>query len=171
MRRSFWLQLDLLARRLTPFAITFVLVVMGATPLHVPGLSRVAPMLALMSVYHWAVHRPELMPGYAVFLTGLVHDLLSGSPLGVGALVFLFVSLGVSSQRRFLVGKSFTIIWIGFILVAAGAVVIEWALVSAFHSRVVDPQGLAHRYVLTLGSFPLFSWFFLRWQQAFLRLE
>ena len=72
----------------------------------------------LMAVYHWAIFRPRLLPAYAVFLAGLLQDILSGAPLGVNALVFLVAYGVVLSQKKFFTGKSFLILWLGFALVA-----------------------------------------------------
>ena len=169
MKSAFWHPLDLMARRLTPFGLTLSLVLFNVLPLHIPDLSRVMPLLPLMSIYHWAVHRPNLMPAYAVFAIGLLQDTLTGAPLGVNVLSYLVVYGVVVSQRRFLVGKSFAIIWLGFAVVAASAAMVGWLLVSSFHATIVESSALFLQYLLSLGIFPLLAWTFMRWQQAFLR--
>ncbi len=169
MRQTLWQRLDLVARSMTPFGLTLVLVLIGVLPLHIPGYARVAPMFALMAIYHWAIYRPELMPAVAVFLIGLLQDILMGLPLGVNALVFLTVYGTVLSQRRFLFGKSFAIVWLAFFLVAAGAALETWALVSAFNAAFVGPRAVIFEYLVTVGCFPLIGWTFSRWQQTFLR--
>lgn len=171
MTGSFWHRLDLAARRSTPTALTVLLVLVNALPLHAPGMARVVPVLPLMAIYHWAVFRPELMPAYAVFLIGVLHDVLWGTPLGVSALVFLAVQGTVAAQRRFLVGKTFMIVWLGFVLVAAGAAVLAWILVSLFHFAVVDARAALVQYLMTVGTFPLISGLFLRWQRRLLQAE
>lgn len=171
MKPSLWHRMDVLARHLTPFGLTLILLVVGIIPWHVPGLARVVPLLPLMAVYHWAVFRPQLMPSYAVFLVGLLHDTLTGTPIGVHAMVYLVVYGLVLSQRRFLVGKSFAIIWLGFTLVAGGAAVLSWILVSAYNVTLVEPRAVLFQYLVTLGVYPLLAWLFMRWQQTFLRQE
>jgi len=168
MKPALWQRLDIWARGLMPFGLTLVLVLISVLPTHVPGLSRIMPLLGLMAIYHWAVNGPQLMPLYAVFLIGLLQDSLSGGPLGVHIIIYLIVYGGVSAQRRFLVGKSFAVIWLGFALVAAGASIAGWGLVSLYHVSFVDPGAAAVQYLLSLGVFPLLAWVFMRWQQAFL---
>jgi len=51
--------MDIVARGLTPFGLTLILVVLGQVPLHIPGFAEVAPILPLMAVYHWAIYRSE----------------------------------------------------------------------------------------------------------------
>lgn len=159
---------DMLARRLTPFALTMSLVLVSILPLHVPGGARIMPMLVLMSLYHWSVHRPHLLPAYAVFFIGLMQDVLGGIPLGVNALVYLVVYGLIVSQRRFLVGKSFMVIWLGFAVIAAGATVAEWLLVSLLNLTLVESGAMVFQYIMSVGNFPLLAWLFMRWQRAFL---
>lgn len=162
------LQLDVMARRLMPFGLTVILVVLGSVPLHIPEYARVAPMLPLMAVYHWAIFRPDTMPAYAVFIIGLMQDALMGMPIGVNALVYLAVYGIVLSQRRFFFGKSFAVLWMGFVVVAAGASLAGWVLVSGFYATLVEPRAVFFQYLMSVGVFPLLAWIFLRWQQAFL---
>jgi len=171
MKPTIWFRLDQWARRMTPFALTLLLVILNMLPVYVPGFARVVPVLALIAVYHWTIYRPDLMPAHAVFFIGAAQDMLSGAPLGINALVFLTVYGVVLWQRRFFVGKPFLIAWLGFAIVAAGATLQSWALVSAFYLTLVAPRPLAYQYLLTLGFFPLLAWIFLRWQQAFLKVE
>ncbi len=168
MKSTVWYRLDALAKNLTPFGITLILVLVGVVPLFLPVYARVAPLLPVMAVYHWAMHRPRLLPAYAVFLIGFLQDVLTGMPIGVNIVVFLTIYGVVVSQRRFFAGKSFLISWFGFALVAAGAAAESWLLVSAIHVTLVDARAVLVQYLVTLGCFPVFAWFFLSWQRSVL---
>ena len=128
MKPSFWHRVDRFARDLTPFALTLMLLVINAIPFHIPGFAQVAPLLPLIGIYFWAVYRPDLMPAAAVFLIGILHDFLSGLPVGVSVLIFLVVLGAALAQRSFFFGKSFIIVWLGFMMVAGGALTLEWFL-------------------------------------------
>ena len=164
-----WQRMDLLARQLMPSMLTLVLVIINVVPLHIPGLSRVAPLLPLMAVYHWAAFRPRLLPAYAVFLIGLFQDILTGAPIGVNAFVFLAVYGAVLSQKRFFIGKSFFILWFGFSVIAGGALVVSWGLISVLNLTLVEHRTVIFQYLLTIGFFPAITLMLLRWQQAFLK--
>ncbi|MDB9704530.1 rod shape-determining protein MreD, partial [Rhodospirillales bacterium] len=110
MKPSFWHRVDRFARDLTPFALTLMLLVINAIPFHIPGFAQVAPLLPLIGIYFWAVYRPDLMPAAAVFLIGILHDFLSGLPVGVSVLIFLVVLGAALAQRSFFFGKSFIIV-------------------------------------------------------------
>ncbi|MEE8393902.1 MAG: rod shape-determining protein MreD [Rhodospirillales bacterium] len=170
MKPSLWYRMDVIARRLTPFGLTLTLVLASILPLHIPGYARVVPALPLIAVYFWAVYRPNLLPAYAVFLIGLLHDSLSGTPIGMNAVILLVVYGAVISQRRFLVGKPFVIVWMGFVLVAGGAELAGWSMISIFNVTISEPRAALVQYLLTLGFFPFLSWFFLRWIRIFLEM-
>src|SRR5262249_6990280 len=107
MRLAFWQQFDLWARQLWPFLLTFLLLLASAVPLPVPAYAAVAPSFLAMAVYFWTLHRPNLMPSSAVFVLGLLQDLISGAPVGASAIVLLALRFAVLSQRRVLAGGSF----------------------------------------------------------------
>jgi len=124
-----------------------------------------------MAVYQWAVYRPNLMPPLAVFFIGLIYDILSGTPLGVNAFVFLAVYGVVIYQQRFFTGKSFGVVWLGFGIVALGASILSWAMVSILSASLVEPRAAIFQYLLNFGFFPLLAWLFLRWQNTLLKAE
>lgn len=169
MKTSIWFRLDILTRLLTPFLLTLSLVILNIVPLNIPGFSSVVPLLPLMAVYHWAVYRSELLPAYAVFIIGILHDIFSGSPIGVNTVVFLLVYGVVIWQHRFLFGKSFAVIWMGFGIVSAGAFMLTWVLTSLWSFAVLEPHAVVFQYLLTLGVFPGLAWIFMRWQQFIIR--
>ena len=103
---------------LIPFLITVFFTLITALPLFPYGISKIIPLLGIITVIFWIVHKPELMTWSSVVLIGLVHDLLSGLPLGLSCVslimiryiiikimykydatdnifVFLYISLGV----------------------------------------------------------------------------
>lgn len=168
MKPTFWQRLDVIVRCSTPFLLTLAFVVLAQVPLHIPGFAEVAPILPLMAVYHWAIYRPDLLPAVAVFFAGLLHDALSGMPFGVNAAVFVIVHMAVMSQQVFFQGKSFPVIWLGFSLVAAGAVVLTWLLNALFFAALTSFEAAFVQYLVTVGAFPVLAWLLTRWQRSIL---
>ncbi|MCC7017040.1 MAG: rod shape-determining protein MreD [Rhodospirillales bacterium] len=166
MKPTFGQRMDIQARRLVPAAVTLALVLLAAVPLHVPGLARIMPLLALIGVYHWTAYRPDLMTAPVVFAIGVFQDIVGGGPLGLYAAVFLLVHGGIVSQARFFVGKGFVVLWFGFALMSAAAAVIAWVVMVLFNTALMDPWTLLYQYLLTLGVFPILSRLFLRWHPA-----
>lgn len=169
MKPVAWRKLDVFARRLFPGASAFLLLLVGIVPLHLPSFPQVAPALPLIAVFYWTLYRPDLMPPWAVFLLGLVQDVLFATPIGVGACVFVLVHAAVSAQRRFFIGKSFGILWLGFALVVAVALPLSWLLNCIYYGRLVLPDALAFQALTTIGVFPAMCWLLLRCQLSLLR--
>lgn len=169
MKLTLWQQLDILARQITPFLLTLAVMIVAMVPLQLPNFSQVMPWLALVAVYYWSVHRPDLMPAVAVFAVGVFHDLAAGTFLGVGAAVLLLVHAAVVSQRRFFMSRSFLVIWFGFVVIALGAVVLAWLLNAALLEALIDPRPAMFQLLTTVAAYPLLGWVFAQVQRSVLR--
>ncbi|PPR21506.1 MAG: hypothetical protein CFH40_01585 [Alphaproteobacteria bacterium MarineAlpha10_Bin3] len=167
MKAMIWRQIDVVLRNMTPVLVTLCLVVLSVTPLRLPEISFVAPPLVLMSVYYWSLHRTDLFPAIGVFGIGLFQDILSGAPMGLNAFILLGVFGVCVSQRRFFYGKSFLVVWWGFMIVAGGALAAEWLLMSVVRETVISPQPAYFKYLLTIALYPPVAWLFA-WIHRFL---
>ncbi|GAB4168213.1 MAG: rod shape-determining protein MreD [Thalassobaculales bacterium] len=147
-------RLDGLARDLLPFAASLLLVLVGAVPTGLPGYQEIAPSLALAAVFYWSIYRPDLMPSIAVFALGAIQDTLTGTPLGVGALIFVLTHGLAVSQRRAFVGKPFFIAWIGFAIVCFGALIASTILCSLLKGAPMLTLAAPMQALLTLALFP-----------------
>lgn len=158
MRGGAWQRLDLWARRTLPAGLSLVLVILAAVPLPVPGYSSIVPMLALASVFFWAVHHPRLLPPAVVFAVGLVQDALTGAPMGLGAVVLLAVYGVTVSQRRYFHNRSFIQVWVGFMVVAVAAAALGWLLTVIMVGAFAPPRAAIFQYFLTIALYPLVTW-------------
>ena len=151
-----------------PTLTTIILLTVSVLPFHIPDYAAVAPLLALAGVYYWTIYRPELLPPTAVFIVGLVFDLLSGAPLGVTPLLLLLARTLVLSQRRYFVNRLFPFVWCGFTIVAAMAIAFLWALGGLLSGAMLDMRAAILQWVLTVASFPAASYLLMRVQRNFL---
>lgn len=164
MNETMWQRLDRYARSLVPFAMTVMLVLITMVPVPIPSYALIVPMLSLISVYYWVIHRPGLLPPAAVFVIGLIQDLLSGSPLGVYPVVLLLVYGVAYSQRRFFFAKSFLIVWWGFLLISFVAVLVNWALHSLLLGTLISSPAAVFQFLVTVALYPPLSWVLRRLQ-------
>lgn len=160
MKTLLWQRFDVMARRMVPVGLTLGLVLISVVPLPVPGFAAIAPMLALASVFFWAIHNPGLMPPWTVFLLGLVHDILSGALLGSGTVVLLLAYGAMVAQRRFFLHKSFAVVWWGFIMLAIAAGFIAWLIACVFSATLVSPRSVAFQVLMTIAIYPVATWLF-----------
>ena len=144
--------------RLVPFLTGVLFAFFSIVPLNLPGFAVVMPAFALMAVFHWTIYRPDLLPLSAVFVIGLLLDLLNGTPyVGLSSLVFLLARAAVMSQRKFFVNRTFTVVWLGFLVLAIGVFVLSWAIRQrrprrADRSAAIHFPGGADRRVLSRGE-------------------
>lgn len=157
-----------LVNRLAPTLAMALSVLASIVPLPLPGFAVVTPAFALMAVYHWTIYRPDLLPYAVVFGAGVLLDLLKGGPLGVTSMVLLLGRAGVLSQRRLFAGRSFAVVWAGFVAVTAAATALEWLLVSALYRLMLDVQPFLFQAVLTISTYPVASYLFVRLQRSLL---
>ncbi|MGE4065070.1 MAG: rod shape-determining protein MreD [Rhodospirillaceae bacterium] len=156
---------DLSARRALPAALTLLLLLFALTPTNVPGLAPVMPMFALMSVYFWSIYRPDLMGYGAVFGLGLLEDLLTATPIGSTALVFLLTQWIVLRQQKFFNAKPFAVTWFAFVFIAAAAALIRWLAVGFMSGSGFTPAGpIFASYLITVAVYPLIGWLLAKTQ-------
>ena len=169
MTQALWQRLDLIARNVSPFAFTVLLLIVGLVPWRLPYLPPIGISLVLVSVYYWAVHRPAALPAPAVFVLGLMADLLSGGFLGVNALVLLAAYAGMATLRRWLVGASFAVVWWGFAIVSALTLGLTWAVTGILAGAAADVTPGMSGMLFGVGAYPLLATFFARAQRTLLR--
>lgn len=161
-----WERLDQIGRGMLPALIVLLLVLIGVVPLPLPRFGQVAPTLTLIPVYYWSLHRPNLLPPGVVFGLGLLQDLLSGSAIGVTALIFVVVQWVGRTQGRFVVGKPFILLWWGFLLVAFTAAIAEWLVFCLLNLVLTPIQPAILRACIAIALFPLFAALLMRVDRA-----
>ncbi len=168
MRSLFMQRLDIWTRAAVPLLLTLFTVVLNVVPLRLPDYAPLAPGFVLMAIFYWTVHRPDLMRPWAVFLIGILDDILSGTPLGVNSLVLLFVHWAIMTQHKAFRGKSFAVVWFGFVLVAFGAKLVLVGVALAVGYGWLNPFALFVQFLLTVALYPPIAFLMGRAQRALL---
>ena len=150
--------LQRLSRAVIPFVLCVLLVLITALPVTVPHIGSVTPMFALMAVFYWCIYWPDYLPPYAIFIVGVLHDVLGGGPLGLTALMLLLVHAFIVPQRRVFHGKSFVVEWFGFSIVAIGIGVISWLVASLYYLTPMQPLPVLGQAGLTIAVYPCLAW-------------
>lgn len=152
-----------IVRGTTLFVPTFVglfCVIAAVMPYGTAGSITLAPIFPLAAIYFFVLTRPAMMTPISVFLIGIFHDLLSGGPLGLWALVYL-ASYGVGMSLRLLfIGRSAGAAWPGFVIVCALSGLVVWFFASLFYQTVVPIVAVAGQMFITAALFPLLAWIF-----------
>ena len=147
-------QLDAIARAAMPGLITAAAMVLAAAP---AGLPSLVPAVALAGVFYWSLFRPGYMPAAAAFVLGLLQDLLGFAPLGIGVLTLLLAHAGALRARPALAGRSFLLVWIAYLGVAALAAGLGYLLQALLGWTLPSARPAAVQFGLTAGLYPLLA--------------
>ena len=161
-RPSLWRRLDAMGRAAFPTSITALILLAASAPFGLPGQAQWQPAAALACVYFWSLYRPASMPPAAVFLLGLLADLLALAPIGASVLVLLIVHGCAVTWRRSLVRQGFLMVWLTFCVVAAGAAALQWALVCALTFHLYPPAPALFQFALSAGLYPVLAMLFIQ---------
>jgi rod shape-determining protein MreD len=134
-----------------------LLVLLLCAPFDLPQQQAWLPGAVMASVFFWSLFRPASMPALAVFCIGLLDDLLSFSPPGIAILTLLLVHAVGIGARHGLARQGFLVVWLAFLLVAAGALLLDYALMCGFMLRLLPPQPVLFELALSAGLYPLLS--------------
>ena len=156
-RPTVWRRLDAAARRALPATFSVLLVLLLCAPFGLPEQQALLPGATMGPVFFWSVFRPASMPTIVVFALGLLADLLSFSPPGLAILTLLIVHAIGLGWRHGLARQGFLLVWLVFMLVAAAAIVLDWALTCAFSLRLLPLQPACFELALAAGLYPLLS--------------
>lgn len=156
--------------RLVPFVSCVAAVILSVVPVPVPGLAVATPAFALMAIYHWVVHRPDLMPASAVFAIGILLDLFDGTPyLGLTPLTFLVARESILLGRRIAASQGFGILWAGFALTAFGTIGLQWLCVELLSRTALAPRAFLFQAMVTAAVYPLCDYVLAQIQRLALR--
>lgn len=134
-----------------PIAILTILVLLSALPL--PAGHGPLPDLVLVVLYIACARRPAAISPGTVFILGLLQDLLSSTPFGLHALVFILVH--AASSRAAELHKSFLLYWLGFVPVAVVAMAVSWLVIAIHHASFVSLDLILPRTLASILAFPL----------------
>lgn len=153
---------------LLPFVIGLFCVLLSFVPIGRIFGTSVMPAFALMAIYYWAVVRPDMFPVYAVFLVGLLSDLLSAGPIGLWAFVYVLTYAVVLTQRFLAVNAPFSVFWFGFLLAALFAGAVSWSVASLIYGAVLAVRPILMHMLVTVAVFPLLAFLFGRIERRIL---
>jgi rod shape-determining protein MreD len=146
----------------TPALLGFFGVILLASPVRLFGGDIPTPVIPLIIVYFWSLYSPGHLPAASVFAMGLLHDLLSGGPIGLWPTVYLVMQQIAISQQAYFLGRDLGVVSIGFAVAALVVSLIVWFVMSLMTATVLPIGGLLWQMLVTVGCFPLFAFAFRR---------
>jgi rod shape-determining protein MreD len=137
-----------------PGLITLLLAVLFLSAKHISGMSHFMPALPLIPVFYWGMMKAREMPYWFVFMVGLVIDSVSGLPLGLSSLLYVFFLVLLHAQRKYFYKEGFVIKWGYFALLLGATSALNWVLLSLFNSHAETVLPAVIQWFLTVGCYP-----------------
>jgi rod shape-determining protein MreD len=158
MISGLWRPLQGLVRHSLPPLMCALFLLLGFACSAMPGLSGIPPLLGLIAIYYWCVHRPDLLPLWLIFLLGLLTDAILRLPFGVSVLSYLAVDRLVQSQRPIFIDQSYLTLWLGCTMVVAMVQLLQWLVMAVITHSFAPIMPLVLQGGITLCLFPLVVW-------------
>ncbi|APH54770.1 Rod shape-determining protein mreD [Granulibacter bethesdensis] len=161
-RQTMFRRLDHAARSSLPVATTILLLVTLNGPLGLPAQAELPPATMLACVFFWSLFRPRAMPPLAVFLIGVLADLLGQFSIGVSELALLAAQAMALRLRRGLSQQGFMIVWLAYALVASLCTAVIWFMQSLLTLTMMPPGPALLLATLSIGFYPALAVLFTR---------
>ena len=146
-----------LFQRIMPFLTSVILLLFSYVPLDFGLLNNIRPAVALICVYFWMLHRPDLFNLWSVYFLGMIDDIISSSPFGSNILALLILYLLINNTSRFFNAKPFVVTWYGFAVLSLVTYLARWLVVSVYYSHFLPLTMLTFSYLVTIAAYPLIS--------------
>lgn len=140
-----------------PFFTILFLIILMVLPYNIPLISDIMPFLTLIGVYYWSVFKPEMLPVAAVFVLGIIQDILLGSPLGLMPLLLIIVQQFIFIQGRQFLERDFVFNWFVFVMLVIGYGFLFWAITSLYFRTILDYWNILGQILLTIAFYPIIS--------------
>ncbi|MGH1378084.1 MAG: rod shape-determining protein MreD [Alphaproteobacteria bacterium] len=150
-------QMDIFLRLCVPYFVMLVLFIFNMAFFSASLSVTVEIPFVIIAIYYWSIYRPTLIPPLLVFVSGICLDFISGFPVGLSSLVFLLMRKIVSEQRLFLTGQPFMVIWLGFCVVSAVTMFLQWLLFGLMHFHWTPMQPVLFTVISGILLFPVIS--------------
>jgi len=143
-----------------PTVVGLFCVMAAVMPYGALGGVPLAPLFPLAAVFFFVLTRPDQMTPLSVFAIGLFQDLLTGSPAGLWAALYLLAYAVTAALRVLFVGRSAGAAWPGFMIVAASVGAALWVITSLFYATLIPPVPIGGQLMLTVALYPAMAWVF-----------
>jgi len=121
----------------------------------------IKPIFLLIIVFYWSMHRPSIIPPVLIFFIGLLQDMILEYPIGLHSILYLTVYFLISRQRVFLMGQSYTNIWLFFSLTTFLFGVCEWLFFSIRYLTFFDISTVLLSVAVTVFLYPVVNFLML----------
>ncbi|MEL6481511.1 MAG: rod shape-determining protein MreD [Pseudomonadota bacterium] len=142
--------------------VATVAVALEAAPTGLHPYSLPSPDLLALAIAIFAVRRPDSVPILLVFALGLMRDLMTDLPVGIGTLTLVLYAEALRSVAPVLTRGSLLREWLAVAAALFGMMALQYVLVLLTFSQPPYFLTLGRQWALTAAAWPIL-FFLLRW--------
>ncbi len=147
--------LKLSIQKMLPLLTSIIWVALSYMPFDFLLPTNIHANVAVICVYYWVLHRPDVFNLFSVFFLGLFEDVLTSAPLGSSIFQLLLLYVLVGYMVKYFNGKSFELLWLGFLPLAFVVMFARWFVVSIYYADFLPFALLMFSFLLTSAVYPL----------------
>lgn len=144
-------------QKLLPLVSSIVLVLFSYMPFKFLVPENIRPEISLICVYYWLLHRSDVFNLFSVFLVGFVDDVVTAAPWGSNIFQLLVLYVLVNNLLKFFNGKSFEVMWAGFVPAALISMLVRWLVVSIYYGQFLPLSLVMFSFLVTVALYPLIT--------------
>lgn len=114
----------------------------------------IKPLTTLICLFYWACYWPRMLHPAAIFLIGVIEDVIAGAPVGISPLLYLVVYSFILSQRRLLLKEPFPVVWGIFGISTLSYVAVTIAVYAGLFHRPWELKGPLIQWGITFAIYP-----------------
>jgi rod shape-determining protein MreD len=141
-----------LTRQGLTFCLLFLFLMVSLLPLW--ATLGVSPNFLSSLIYLWTVYRPDLSSRRLYIILGLVRDGLFGYPLGVSVFEILLIVSITNFLRRYIVGRSYWVVFLGYSLFSILSYSLIWCILSWVKGTLLTYEVVLRSVLLNLFAYP-----------------
>lgn len=129
-------KISLLMCSIAPFALIIILELLSFIPFFISKSFLIGSDLALAAVFYWAVYAPARFRLCSAFAAGICSDILFMTPFGSQTLIFVLVFQSITKIRKFILPKTFRVVWLFFMLLSTLSSLLIWIIISLVYQQL-----------------------------------
>ena len=116
-------------RRFIPFMLCCALILCHLIPTHFLPNYPYAIQWVFIPIFYFAIYNPKCLSSWAVFILGIISELLVQSPFGVTTFCYVLLFFVANFLRKYLIELTFVPLWVVFAAVLLGIELLDYLLV------------------------------------------
>lgn len=148
-------EIELFFWTIVPSFICFVLFILCIIPKHIWGMSNIMPILPLIPIFYWGRSQSSEIPLWFAFLIGFLMDALSGSILGISAILYMIFLLTLHTQEKHFSKEGFLLLWFYFVIMLMTLSILQLLIISIFNKQIYAITPAFLQFLLTICIYPI----------------